>query len=118
MFVRWKRRPLTAGKRPTGEVVKAAVLVRSVRTEAGPRLRHLCYLGSIREGFEDYPAHQAGFWEAAERGLARAGVVGADRERIVAALEQAVPRPDPAGLAAEEAALAELASQLNGGVVP
>jgi hypothetical protein len=73
--------------------VRSAVLVESVRTEAGPRHKHICYLGAIREGCEGYDGHRANFWLSAGRNLARAGVPDADRARIVAALEAVVLMP-------------------------
>jgi hypothetical protein len=70
--------------------VKSAVLLKSVRTAAGPRQRHICYLGSIREGHEGQIGHRIGFWEAAHKGLDGAGIEGDERARIVAALESVV----------------------------
>jgi hypothetical protein len=67
---------------------------------------HICYLGSISEGFEKYNRCRRRFWETANRNLDKAGVTGVDRERITAALESVVRRPDEARKA-EEAVEAE-----------
>jgi hypothetical protein len=105
MFVRWKRRERTRTrggyKRSTGEWVKSAVLIQSVRTEAGPRHKHICYLSSIWEGHEKQHWHRVGFWETAERNLDRAGISKKDRVRIVAALQSIVSKPDKKSLASE-----------------
>jgi hypothetical protein len=108
MFVRWKRRQRTRtgwvkrkgkyvkAREGTGEWVKSAVLVESVRTESGPRHKHVCYLGTIRERSADaYPA-RVHFWKSADRNLDRAGLAGSERERIVLVLESVVPKPDEA----------------------
>jgi hypothetical protein len=102
MFVRWKRRERTRRHQPTGEWVRRAVLVRSVRTAAGPRHRHVCYLGSIREGQELDHWHRVDFWASVVRNLSRAGIAKADRGRIVGALQSVVPKPDKASRAAAE----------------
>jgi hypothetical protein len=74
--------------------VKSAALVQSTRTESGPRHRHVRYLGSIREGHEDQHWHRVDFWAAVERNLNRAGITDAERKKIVADLQSAVPKPD------------------------
>src|SRR4051812_36755578 len=102
MFVRWKRRPMTRTRlryeripddertpdgppyravrrsEPTGKWAKSAVLVESVRTAAGPRHRHICYLGSIWEGCEGRHWHRAHFWGTADANLDGAGIAGDD----------------------------------------
>lgn len=93
MFVRWKRRRMTARKRPTGDVVKTAALVRSERTPAGPRLRHVCYLGSIEDKHLDSASARGCFWDKATKSLDAAGIGGEVRQRIEAAIATAVPRP-------------------------
>jgi hypothetical protein len=96
-----------------------ASLVASVRTPDGPRHKYICYLGSItrpddnmwggrpgegRQGEEvadlierhswyGEEERQRYFWKTALRNLKAAGIAGADLEKIVARLEQAVPRP-------------------------
>jgi hypothetical protein len=73
--------------------LRSAVLLHSERTPAGPRHRHVCYLGSIREGFEHDPVHGADFWGAVKRRLRKARIEGEDLARVVAKLEETVPRP-------------------------
>jgi hypothetical protein len=122
MFVRWKYGEvwyspiLSLHCRP-----RRAVLVRSVRTERGPRLQHVCYLGSFNEWFDAKPPDRpcpkkadGEFWATAERNLDKAGIAGAERQRIIASLEAVVPRTDPepklppSDLAAERRKLAAL----------
>jgi hypothetical protein len=89
---------------PTDEWSLSAVLVRSVRTPAGPRQKVVGYLGSIEEAYRDQVGHRSGFWGSAEAALDEAGVAGEERARIAAALEAVVPRPT-----AEEEAAAQRA---------
>jgi hypothetical protein len=74
---------------------KSAVLVQSVRTDKGPRLKHICYLGSVPEGGARSQDSRESFWHGVEPNLDKAGITGADRERIIATLEAAVPRTEP-----------------------
>jgi hypothetical protein len=97
MFVRWKRRERTTKYRKhTDDWVRYAVLVRSERTPGGPRLKHVCYLGSIGEGLEGSDHHRDPFWRAVERKLDALGVKGTERKRIEAALLSVVPKPGKA----------------------
>jgi hypothetical protein len=89
------------------------VLVESVRTEAGPRHKHICYLGTVREGKEQYVGHQIGFWRSVDRNLDRAGISEADRARIFAKLEAVVPRPTEAKVATEVAELEALSAKIR-----
>jgi hypothetical protein len=77
------------------ESLLSAVVVASARTPKGPRQRHLCYLGSVRES--DWGAvrghYACRFWADVLANLTAAGIAGADRERIEGGLEVAVPRP-------------------------
>jgi hypothetical protein len=100
MFVRWKRYKgayswQSAERRYDYYRARSAVVVQSVRTAAGPRLKHICYLGSISEGHEHDALQREWFWGGVERNLDKAGIAGATRERIVARLEAIVPRPEP-----------------------
>jgi hypothetical protein len=96
--------------------VQSACVVRSVRTPDGPRQQYVTYLGSITHpddtmwgdskqgkfltaeiiepsvGGERYQHRQ--FWATALSNLERAGIVGDDREKIIAELERTIPRPD------------------------
>jgi hypothetical protein len=85
MFLRWKVRRLEY------DALLSAVVVRSVRTAAGPRQRHVCFLGSVRRS-GDY-SHPHRFWAEAMAKLDAAGIRDGDRERIEADLERVVPRP-------------------------
>jgi hypothetical protein len=89
MYLRWKRR------RVPGYDLLSAVVVASARTAAGPRQRYLCYVGSVRQSeWGSLRGHYAClFWAPALAALDRAGIRGADRERIEAELERAVARP-------------------------
>ena len=84
MFVKWKR-----GRDST----RTAALVESVRTPAGPRHRHLCYLGTIWTGPGPTCLRRAEFREEAGRRLDAAGIDAAERDRVEAALDAAVPVP-------------------------
>jgi hypothetical protein len=110
MFVRWKRRERTRQRKGTGEWVKQAVLVQSVRTQDGPRQKYVTYLGSVREGHEDLHWNRLAFWTAVGRNLDRVGVAGALRKRIVTELESVVKKPDAASRAAAQRELAKLES--------
>jgi hypothetical protein len=94
MFVRWKRRQRSRKHQPTGEWVKAAYLAESVRIQKGPRLKHVRYVGSIREGAEVYEQHRSNFWETAKGNLDKLKLEDAERERIIAALHEVVPWPE------------------------
>jgi hypothetical protein len=87
MYLRWK-------KGPSGS--RSAVLVAAVRTEAGPRQRHIAYLGSIMVRHEKSRANAVKFWESADRALAAADIPEAERARVAGELEAKVPRPAPA----------------------
>ena len=101
MFVRWKN----GAVRYCGCYLSSAHLVRSVRTGDGPRQKVVCYIGSIsryedpftkrRLPFCDRHGKDFGrrFWKSAEKNLTKAGIVGAELERIVSTLELTVPRP-------------------------
>jgi hypothetical protein len=96
VFLRWKRRRWADDwRRDEDRFTKSAVVVRSVRTEAGPRLKHICFLASVIEGREGWDSEQKWFWKAAEQNLDKAGITGADRERITTTLEKTIPRPKP-----------------------
>jgi hypothetical protein len=117
MFVRWKRRQRTRttsyGHWGTGEWVKSAVLVRSVRTDQGPRQRIVAYLGSIGEGKERYHWHQVGFWEAVDPRLDAAQLDAADRSRIELSLASVVSRPTEDSRVAAVAELGEITKRLH-----
>jgi hypothetical protein len=81
---------------PTDVWSRYAVLVRSVRTPSGPRLKHVAYLGTIAEGGEHHPRSQLDFWDAVDRRLSSVAIPDEERGRITASLESVVPRP-PAG---------------------
>jgi hypothetical protein len=119
MFVKWDYRK--HHKYPC--TVNAAYLVQSVRTERGPRHRHICYLGSITnpdDTLHEKPGplgewlkyelrgeayRHRRFWATALFNLDRAGIAGADREKIIASLQRTVPRPeedDPLGGSPEQ----------------
>jgi hypothetical protein len=106
MFVKWKRRQ---NRREMWET-HSAYLVESIRTESGPRHKHLCYIGSIvfpehdlgrktisnryvDAFYGDWPYRAGQFWRTAMANFAAAGITGADLERVVALLEKTVPRP-------------------------
>jgi hypothetical protein len=54
----------------------------------------------VREGHEDQHWHRVDFWAAVERNLNRAGITDAERKKIVADLQSAVPKPDAKSRAA------------------
>ena len=86
MFIRWK----------TEDGVRCrAVLVDSMRTPLGPRLKHVAYLGSFKENNLAQDSTRAWFWQSARRRLDQLGICGKitshEREKIEAALAQRVP---------------------------
>jgi hypothetical protein len=113
MFVRWKRWEQRKrgdkrliditrhgfvwgyGSRPTGVVTRTALLIESERTPDGPRHCYRATLGKFAEGTEHDPEVQRQFWEATERGLDRAEVEGAQRQKILETLAKVVPPAPP-----------------------
>jgi hypothetical protein len=102
MFIKWKHRcwrqwwswgPIRL--RENRIRTTSAALVKSVRTPMGPRHKYICFLGSATEDLKGYAWGKEWFWETALRKLDQAGITGADREKITAALEKVVPRPEP-----------------------
>jgi hypothetical protein len=91
MFVRWKWRERSKGHEPTGQWIKMAYLVESVRYDKRPRLKHVAYLGSIYEGYETVGGHPIGFWLTAWKNLNKLELEQAEWERIIAALHSVVP---------------------------
>lgn len=94
MYVRWKRRNL---KRVGGSTDYAldAVLVESMRIGGKPRQRHVAHLASIREDDlapEAKPQWRAQFWRTVDKRLTGMDLGDGDRARIVATLEDRVPR--------------------------
>lgn len=86
MFVRWKTEDGPSCR---------AVLVDSVRTLSGPRLKHVAYLGSFKENNIAQYSARAWFWQGARRRLDQLGIRGKitsrEREKIEAAIAQRVP---------------------------
>jgi hypothetical protein len=139
MFVRWKRkrRKDTYHFEPDPPGVKvysrrriadpqwlrSAVLVESVRVDGRPRQRTIKYLGSIRECHLDLEGqysifHRGYFWRSADANLERLDLSDLERARIIAALEDVVPRPDPEeraqALKRAEERIAMLSASLRG----
>ncbi len=130
MFVRWKRKrrkdsyhfePDPPGVKVTyrpriadPQWLRSAVLVESVRVDGRPRQRTIKYLGSIRECHLDLERqssifHHGYFWRSADANLETLDISDLERARIVATLEDVVPRPDPE---ARVKALAEAEAQI------
>jgi hypothetical protein len=86
MFIRWKTKDGPSCR---------AVLVDSMRTLSGPRLKHVAYLGSFKENNLTQDSARAWFWQGARRRLdqlrIRGKITSLDREKIEAALAQRVP---------------------------
>jgi hypothetical protein len=95
----WRRHYESNG---TGEFVKSAVLVKTVRTPAGPRHKHICYIGTIREAEINHYGHRVEFWISVEKNLDAAGIVGEERQTIEAALSAVVEKPDEAAIRKEQ----------------
>jgi hypothetical protein len=81
MFIRWKTEEGPSCR---------AVLVESIRTASGPRLRHVAYLGSFKEDNLAEDNARAWFWQGARKRLDQLGICGRitnrDRGKIEAAL--------------------------------
>jgi hypothetical protein len=107
MFVKWKRR--RGGCHVWWDTISAYV-VESAWNKGKPRHRHICYIASFADvGVPDGPnnymercaiemigtrhlrAHA--FWKTAMENLARAGIEGDNLAKIVASLEEVVPKP-------------------------
>jgi hypothetical protein len=89
MFVRWRRRQHRRGG-PEGGWTLSAMLIKSVRTPAGPRQVSVAYLGSIEEWDTCCVFSSGRFWDVALAALDGAGVRGRERARIEAALKEVV----------------------------
>ncbi len=138
MFVRWKRKrrkdtyhlePFDPSNErswrkrvPDQQWLRSAVLVESVRVEGRPRQRTIRYLGSIRESYLDPENdasifHWGDFWRTVDANLEDLNISDMDRARILAALEDVVPRPDPVAhanaLEEAKARMAYLKAQLR-----
>ncbi len=90
------------------------MLVESVRTEKGPRQKHVCYLGTIREGHESSHYHCVDFWAAATKGLDAAGIKGKVRSELEATLKSVVTKPGRSTRAAASKRMAELTKKIKG----
>jgi hypothetical protein len=85
MFIRWKTEDGPSCR---------AVLVESMRTLSGPRLRYVAYLGSFMEDNLARDNARAWFGQGARKRLDQLGICGRitsrDREKIEAMLAQRV----------------------------
>jgi hypothetical protein len=107
MFIKWRRR--RAGCSVSWGTISASV-VESVWADGRSRHRYICYVASfadigVPEDPNDFEARAAimligsrhhrahAFWDTAMANLARAGIEGDDLKKIVASLEDVVPRP-------------------------
>src|ERR1700730_13459713 len=90
MFIRWKTEEGPSCR---------AVLVDSMRTLSGPRLKHVAYLGSFKETHIAQDSARALFWQGARRRLDQLGICGKitsrEREKIETALAKRVPPITP-----------------------
>ena len=90
MFIRWKTE---------GGPSCRAILVETLRTTSGPRLKHVAYLGSFKEDNLAEDNARAWFWLGACKRLDQLGICGKitsrDREKIEAALALRVPPATP-----------------------
>jgi hypothetical protein len=129
MFVRWKRKPrwlvFSRGDfEAPGWYLRSAVLVKSVRTKSGPRLKHVKYLGSIVDGDEKYPWVRCRFWSGVQSALEHIELSAFEREQIEASLAAVVPKPDPEEIARREQERRELGAAIykeamsNAGIRP
>jgi hypothetical protein len=116
MFIRWQRtrhqKVLRTHEPPPGKkfasveyYVRAAVLIRSIRTSAGPRQKHVCYLGSIHEGDEAKLLSRIRFWESVDRKIGAVDISDKERHRILAALDAVVAKPTRKEITKREAKL-------------
>ena len=93
MFVRWKRKRLSARKRWGGEEHSlTAVLVESQRTEAGPRQRFIKHLGAIPESKLVHHYWLADFWRDVTRALDSISIDAEARAALEAQVARRVPR--------------------------
>jgi hypothetical protein len=90
MFIRWKTQDGPSCR---------AVLVESLRTLSGPRLRYVAYLGSFKEANLGQDNARAWFWQGARKRLDQLGSCGKitsrDRGKLEAALAQRIPPITP-----------------------
>jgi hypothetical protein len=116
MFIKWKPGRLTKHCVHWEYSRRLAYVVESVRTPAGPRHRHVCYVASFidlgdpkdyrdtaegvtMETHGTYAQRCVEFWATALPALDRAGITGADRAKLEADLKRVVDRPDAAAIA-------------------
>jgi hypothetical protein len=108
MFVRWRRTKLTHlwlrdtdaadGWRRLDRYSLAAQLCRSERIDGKPRNIVVGTLAHVEERWAHRPADRFIFWQRTMHELARLGVDGDDRGRIVAALGERVHPFDDTGI--------------------
>jgi hypothetical protein len=94
MFIRWRRRPL----RREADALLYALLVRSVWRQGGSRQQLVGYLASIREQYQQAPAHRQAFWRRVEWRLATSVLDPVVRQRLEHQLATVIPRPTTADL--------------------
>jgi hypothetical protein len=94
MFIRWRRRPL----RREADTLRYALLVRSVWHQGGSHQQLVCYLASIREQYQQAPAHRQAFWRRVEWRLATLSLEPMVRQRLEHQLATVIPRPTAADL--------------------
>jgi hypothetical protein len=86
MFIRWKTEEGPSCR---------AVLVDSMRTLSGPRLKHVAYLGSFKEDNLAEDNARRWFWQGARKRLDQLGICGKitsrEREKIEAELARRIP---------------------------
>ncbi len=120
MFVRWKRvrrkddwcHDMVPGADPSKREsyrywreerwLRVAVLVESRRVEGKPRQRTR-YLCSIREGQEGAPLAASRLWNHLGRKLATLDLPAGEQAKVIASVEEVVPRPDAEIVAREQA---------------
>jgi len=88
MYLRWKCRRLTSGRKS-----KSAVLVECSRVNGHPRQQIICYVATFQEGKEKDQRTQELFWAKATHQLDIANLEQSTRRQIERTLMASVPKP-------------------------
>lgn len=95
MFVRWKKRQLSAESGKPDEINTSlyAVLVENNRIEGKTRQKVVKYLGYINESAVNEKIHQERFWQQVKSNLDPMGLDQSEYSKIISKLADVVPNP-------------------------
>jgi hypothetical protein len=95
-----------------GGVALSFRVLRSLRTQRGPRTRLVCVLGSMRTDWLDDALDLQRFWQHVDTRLATVDATSDERARWRAKIEALVPRPDAHAIEVAHAEMQALTAAL------